>query len=140
MQANDLAQLHSLYRATDYCVEDPRLRCVLTVDTPCNVLADWLRVQGYDCAAFITAWNPRSEVRPDAENWQDMRELQHAIADLELSALIANGRSRVDAYAEPSLLVPGLSLASAQALMQRFGQNACLWFELTDGQARLEWQ
>jgi hypothetical protein len=140
MQANDHARLRSLYLATDYCVEDPRLRCVLAVDAGCDVLADWLRAQGYDRAVFITAWNPRSEVRPDAENWQHMRELQHAIADLELPALIATGRSRTDAYAEPSLLVPGLSPALAQTLMQRFGQNACLWFELADGRARLEWQ
>jgi hypothetical protein len=140
MQANDRARLHGLYLATDYCVEDPRLRCVLAVDGRCDALADWLRAQGYHCAAFITAWNPRSEARPDAENWQHMCELQHAIADLELPALIATGRSRVDAYAEPSLLVPGLSLASAQALMQRFGQNACLWFEVAHGRTRLEWQ
>jgi hypothetical protein len=139
MDAATRARYEPLYRATDYCVEDARLRCKLRIDEPCETLSDWLRSQGYDSAAFITACNPRSVCRPEVENGEAMRELQRAVEALGLPALIAVGRSRVEAHHETSLLVPGLSLDAAHTLMRHFEQNAFLWFELAERRARLEW-
>jgi hypothetical protein len=133
------ARFESLYRATDYGVEDAHLVCRLRIDEPCETLSHWLRSQGYAAAAFITAWNPRSESRPEAENREAQRTLEHAIEDLGLPALVAVGRAQVGAHHEPSLMVPGLSLEAAHALMPRFGQSAFVWFELPPGRARLEW-
>lgn len=127
MHTTERRRLDALYRATDYCVEDSRLRCVLTVDRPCAALAAWLADQGHDCAAFITACNPYSQVLPDAVNAQRMLDLGRSVESLGLAALAAAGRSRVDGYREPSLLVPGLGLEAAQALMRAFEQNAFVW-------------
>ncbi|SDD73990.1 DUF3293 domain-containing protein [Aquimonas voraii] len=128
-----------LYRATDYVVEDPRLQCRLRIDEPCERLSHWLRLQGYAAAAFITACNPRSEIRTDAENREAMARLRSAVEALGLPALRGLGRAQVGDHHEPSLLVPGLALEAAHALMRRFQQNAFVWFERAAGRARLEW-
>lgn len=138
MDAAERRRLEAAYLATDYVVDDPRLRCLLAIDRVSTPLAQWLRAQGHDCAAFITAWNPRSLSRSEADNLFAQQQLRAAIRALDLQALEAVGRSRVDHYREPSLLVPGLPLEAAQALMRRFAQNAFLW---CDAQAcpRLHW-
>lgn len=139
MDAAERRRLEAAYLAAEYRVDDPRLRCVLAIGQPCAALSDWLRQHHYDSAAFITAWNPRSEIRPDDENSEALRQLRGAVEALGLPALIAVGRSRVAAHHEPSLLVPGLTLEGAHALMRRFEQNAFLWFERAEGRVRLEW-
>jgi hypothetical protein len=138
MDAAERRRLEAAYLATDYVVDDPRLRCLLAIDRVSTPLAQWLRAQGRDCAAFITAWNPRSLSRSEADNLFAQQQLRAAIHALDLQALQAVGRSRLDDYREPSLLVPGLPLEAAQALMRRFAQNAFLW---CDAQAcpRLHW-
>lgn len=133
------ARFEPLYRATDYAVEDVRLRCTLSVDGPCDALSDWLQAQGCDSAAFITACNPHSETRTEAENREGLTQLRSAVEALGLPALAAVGRAQVGDHHEPSLLVPGLGLEAAHALMRRFRQNAFVWFERAAGRARLEW-
>lgn len=133
------ARFEPLYRATDYAVEDARLHCRLRIDEPCESLSHWLRLQGYEAAAFITACNPRSENRTDAENREALAQLRSAVNARALPALNAVGRAQAGEHCEPSVLVPGLSLDAAHALMRRFQQNAFVWFERADGRARLEW-
>jgi hypothetical protein len=127
-----------LYRATDYAVEDARLHCRLRIDEPCERLSHWLRVQGYAAAAFITACNPHSEIRTDAENREALGRLRSAVEALGLPALNAVGRAQVGDHHEPSLLVPGLPLEATHALMRRFQQNAFVWWEMQDC-PRLHW-
>lgn len=127
MLSNERQRLEALYRATDYCVEDARLRCVLTIGQPCVALAAWLADQGHACAAFITACNPYGRVLPDAVNAQRLLDLGQAIESIGFIKLAAAGRSRVDGYHEPSLLVPGLGFEAAQAWMRAFEQNAFVW-------------
>jgi hypothetical protein len=133
------ARFEPLYRATDYAVEDARLHCRLRIDGPCERLSHWLRVQGYAAAAFITACNPHSEIRTDAENREALGRLRSAVEALGLPALNAVGRAQVGDHHELSLLVPGLPLEATHALMRRFQQNAFVWFERAAGRARLEW-
>lgn len=138
MHTTERRRLDALYRATDYCVEDPRLRCVLTIDQSCASLAAWLADGGHDCAAFITACNPYSRALPDAVNAQRLLDLRRLVESLGLAALAAVGRSRVDGYHEPSLLVPGLGLDAAQALMRDCEQNAFVWSG-RDARLQLYW-
>ena len=65
--------------------------------------------------------------------------MRSAVEALGLPALNALGRAQVGDHDEPSLLVPGLALEAAHALMRRFQQNAFVWFERAAGRARLEW-
>jgi len=139
MDAAERRRLEAAYLAAEYRVDDPRLRCVLAIGQPCAALSDWLRQHHYDSAAFITAWNPRSAPCSEDDNAGAQQRLRAAIDALGLPALEAVGRSRADDYREPSLLVPGLTLEGAHALMRRFEQNAFLWFERAEGRVRLEW-
>jgi hypothetical protein len=130
--------LIAAYLDTDYAVEDPRLRCVLAVGQHSDPLAQWLRAQGWTCAAFITACNPRSRLLDEAENARRMDALDAALAELRLPVLAANGRSRIGAHNEPSRLVAGIALGTTHALMRRFEQNAFLWIG-ADAVPQLVW-
>lgn len=138
MDAAERRRLEAAYLAAEYRVDDPRLRCELAIGLPCAALADWLRQHGHDSAAFITAWNPRSAPCSQGDNSRAQQRLRAAIDALGLPALEALGRSRVDDYREPSLLVPGLQLEAAHALMRRFAQNAFLYCD-AEGCPRLHW-
>lgn len=138
MDAAERRRLEAAYLAAEYRVDDPRLRCELNIGLPCAALSDWLRQQDYGSAAFVTAWNPRSAPRSANQNSRAQQRLRAAISALGLPALEAVGRSRVDDYREPSLLVPGLPLEAARVLMRRFKQNAFLWCD-AEGCPRLHW-
>lgn len=138
MDAAERRRLEAAYLAAEYRVDDPRLRCELAIGLPCAALSHWLRQRGCDSAAFITAWNPHSAPCSEDENLRAQQGLRAAIDALGLPALEALGRSRVDDYREPSLLVPGLPLEAAHVLMRRFKQNAFLYCD-AEGCPRLHW-
>lgn len=81
-------------------------------------------------AAVVTAFNPRSELRSNAEN----RRANEALAD-ELRrwgvphrpALAHGGGPSADRWDEPGFLVGGRSLGEMISLAARFDQNAILW-------------
>ncbi|CAN5602395.1 hypothetical protein BH23PSE2_BH23PSE2_13700 [soil metagenome] len=85
---------------------------------------------------FISAWNPYSRERPEADN----RAADHALHQ----ALIESGRPFRAAFAsapnrswrEPIWVVMGLALAEFDSLMRRFGQLGTLWW-LPDEPVRL---
>lgn len=138
MDATERRRLKAAYLAAEYLVDDPRLRCELAVGLPCAALSEWLRQHDYNSAAFITAWNPRSAACREDANLSAQQKLRVAIDALGLPALEAVGRSPIEDYREPSLLVPGLRLEAAHALMRRFEQNAFLWCD-AEGCPRLHW-
>ena len=81
-----------------------------------------------NCAAFLTAWNPRGELHRDAAN--------HAAQDALLRDIAARGYACIhgvgedpdgDWRGEDSVLVPGMDLATAMAIGDAYGQNALVW-------------
>lgn len=81
-------------------------------------------------AALITAWNPYSEPRSDAENQAAQRQLEAELAELGISYLPAVGKGTTgDWPPEPSVLALGLEFSAAQALAVKYQQNAYLWIE-----------
>ena len=85
---------------------------------------------GCQSAAFITAWNPYSIPKSDAENHQAQRRL---IGDLDaLGARVIPGCGR-DATGEwppeDSVLALGFNLEDSMDFGRRFGQNAIVFIE-----------
>jgi len=96
------------YLATDYQVNTVE-RFVLNVGRPSPELAQWFQTNKEDQAAFITAWNPSGKPTSDTTN---------RIAEQKLIGLWPS---------EPSLLVFGISLESAKALVKRFRQDGFIY-------------
>ena len=81
-----------------------------------------------NCAAFITAWNPYSNVLSEQENNARQAELIKTLEAKGYSCLMAEGRPRTgDWKFEPSVFVPGLSQEDARLIGQAFEQNAIVW-------------
>jgi hypothetical protein len=120
-----LPELAEAYHRTEFRVADRGWQFVLRHGEHSTVLAECHAAFGVTCSAYITAWNPRSEARSQAEN---------EIAQVRLEAeLLAEGQpflrgEGVDPTGswpgEPSVLVLGISGPEAQRLGRVYGQNA----------------
>lgn len=110
---------------------------VMRLGRSCAPLASVMAARGVATACFLTAWNPRSEPRPDAENQADQDRLKAQIERLGLTWLAAEGRDPDGGWAsEPSLVALGLTFEQACDLGDAYGQNAVL-FSGADGAMRL---
>ncbi len=115
------------YLATDYQVNTVE-RFVLNVGRPSPELARWFQTNKEDQAAFITAWNPLGKSASDTTNRIAEQKL---IADIEACGfpyLEGEGKDPSGLWpSEPSLLVFGISLESAKALVKRFRQDGFIY-------------
>ncbi|WP_316152572.1 DUF3293 domain-containing protein [Cupriavidus sp. BIC8F] len=124
--AIDAATLQA-YRETHYRVLGD-LPMILRVDQPSAPLAALHRALGVASSAFITAANPFSLRCDDDANARRQQALAQDVARMGLRAIEAAGEHPANGWpAEPSFLVPGLSLEDARALGERYGQNAVVW-------------
>lgn len=122
-------QLLQAYRNADYVVFAER-NIVLRVGERNAALDALMSAQGQASAAFITAANPRGEKRSDAENGAANAALLGAVSGAGHAHYRGEGRDPSGGWSEPSFLVIGISRASAEALAQRFAQNAIVFCEL----------
>ncbi|MBT4161622.1 MAG: DUF3293 domain-containing protein [Gammaproteobacteria bacterium] len=121
-------ELLRAYQITDYIVsDDPPLTLNIGVgnDDARILLASF----GVETAAFVTAWNPGSEVLTEDENDDNQAELLSEIELRRLNYLVAYGE-RAD-WREYSYLILGIDREDASALAHQFGQNAYVWVDLT---------
>ena len=87
-----------------------------------------LENQNADKWAYITAFNPCSNLLPDAENSDRHEELRARLSDFHV--MEGEGRDPNGAWpAERSFLVIGISLEHAVDLAQEFGQRAIVFGE-----------
>lgn len=109
----------------------------LRLGWPCEPLAAVMVARGTATACFLTAWNPESVPRTEAENQADQTRLKARLEALGLTWLSAEGRDPDGGWdAEPSLVALGLAFDQACDLADEFGQNAVL-FAGADGTMRL---
>lgn len=113
------------YRGTTYVVDAPEGAIGIRIGEPCPALDGLLAQLGVACWAFVTAWNPQSEILSSKIN-----ELNNNRLRAELFAAgyrLFGGRGLPDAggwLAEESVLVAGLDAQAAVALGARYGQLA----------------
>jgi hypothetical protein len=101
---------------------------VLRVDIPSEHLAALHQTLAVDCSAFITAWNPLSQLSDAAANERQQRRLERFLAARGWSAIDGVGQHPSQTWAgEPSFLVPGMPLRDACDAARLFRQNAIVW-------------
>lgn len=115
------------YMETDFRVAAPE-PFVLRVGVASAPLAQLYRLHRVDCCAFISACNPYSRLISDDANAEHQLELARELGGLGLTFLDGVGAHPEGGWPpESGYLVPGLSLAAARALGERYEQNAILW-------------
>jgi hypothetical protein len=120
------------YLATDYSIWGSR-RLILRIGQRNDDLAALYQKYAVSSAAVLTAWNPYSERRSDAENQNAQVELISEIDRLGLCQEPGHGADPSGKWPpEPSRLVLGIGLETAQSLGRKFMQNGFVWMD-TDG-------
>lgn len=121
--------LRSAYAATDYVVLDRGRETVVRADRLNPGFDSLLETRGAAEGVFVTAWNPGSGRRTDAENMAATRRLREILEAEDLEFLPAEHRAPEDCDwpVEKGFLILDLPPADALALAEMFGQNAILW-------------
>jgi hypothetical protein len=127
--------LINVYRAADYRVRLAQGGWV-SIQVDAALPASLHPLIGERSWAFITAWNPGSQVQPRAQNHAAQQALLVALRGLPRTACIRPGLGVGDAWREASLFVVGPNLADIDDLAQQFQQNAYV-HGLGNGYARL---
>ena len=113
------------YRRTKFRVADRGWSFVLRHEEYSKVLEECHRALGVTCSAYITAWNPRSDSRSQAENEAARARLEAELAAGGYAFLRGVGVDPSGQWPwEPSVLVLGISGGDAQRIGRGYGQNA----------------
>jgi N-formylglutamate amidohydrolase len=81
-------------------------------------------------AAFITAFNPYSEILDESENLKRHTELSKELVDLGYEFILGIGRDKEGGWeGEKSVLVLNIPNDTAKFLGNKYGQNAIVWIE-----------
>jgi predicted nucleic acid-binding protein len=120
------AALEAAYRQAHYVVFEPPI--LIRIGERNAALDELIGRSG--SAAFVTAANPGSERRSEAENLRLVEALEASLKASCHRYFEGEGRDAQGAWpAEPSFLVLGIARAEAIQLARRFAQNALVWCE-----------
>lgn len=115
------------YLATDYSIWWTQ-RLLLRIGERNQDLAALYQEYAVSTAAVLTAWNPYSEPRSDAENEIAQGKLISEIDGLSLRHEPGHGADPTGKWPpEPSRLVLGIDLETAASLGRQFRQNGIVW-------------
>jgi Protein of unknown function (DUF3293) len=121
-------ELRESFRNARYQVRLPTGAVDLAVDRQCEPLGEWLRANGFTCAALMTAHNPAGRQRADSLNTASQAMLEARLLQGGYTMMRATAFDPSGGWPpEASLFVPGISQADAMALASDFGQLAILW-------------
>ena len=118
-------ELLASYAATDYAVQRPAAPFIVHIGEYSPALAQLQADYGVQSSALITAWNPYSIARPEAENVAANATLFADLAAQNLRWLPAHGTDPSGTCApEPGAWIAGISYDAAYALSRKYQQNA----------------
>lgn len=130
--------LRAAFRATLYQFDSPEGELLLRVDAPNAALVRFLRGQGADSMAVLTAFNPQARQQEIAANRASQELLRR---DLTAAGHVLLPGRNVDPAGqwpvEDSFLVPGINLQAARSFAARYGQLAFLWMDTSGATLRL---
>lgn len=133
------ADLDAAYRATTYRVFLPAAAVELRIDAADAGLAAWLAAAGAPTWAILTAFNPGSEPRGEAENRERQAALECALLEAGYEPFAGENLADDPAWPpEESCFVADIDKEEACALAAGFGQNAIV-YGAADGVPRLLW-
>ena len=120
--------LERAYLATTYrvlCATDP---IDIRIGVPNAALDAMLQVRGVRSWAFVSASNPRSQMKPDEDNARRHGEMTRALHDERRLFVDALGvPDHADWTPERSVLILGIEQSEALALARRWQQNAIVY-------------
>jgi hypothetical protein len=128
----DTTQIHPekvrAYLATSYRLGHASSDIVLSIGEHSERLAALFASSGVDCGAFLTAFNPRGTVQPDASNECAHVELADLLRLHGTAAIEGSGSEEgTDWPVEKSWLALGLELEPSKAIGLHFDQDAIVW-------------
>lgn len=116
------------YRKTSYWIELPGAYLKLRTDQNAPDLDRYLAEHGDQSWAFITAYNPRSQLMPPTQNRQRLEQMVEDLKRQGYSLLPGVGVGDDGLWPpETSVLVLNISREAAQRLGCEYGQNALLF-------------
>jgi hypothetical protein len=116
------------YLATDYRLGHTDQDIVLNIGQRSERLAVLFADKGVNCGAFLTAYNPRGALQPDAANHLAHAQLATQLAQLGHEVIAGSGSEKgSDWAAEESYFALGLALEPAKAIGAHFDQDAIVW-------------
>ena len=122
-------RLMEAYQNAEYIVF-ANIEFVMLVTEYSEALKDMMTERPFTQAAFISAYNPYSEMLDELENIKRHDALSKELCDLRLSFIEGLGRDKKGQWPdEKSVLVLNMSNAAARTIGNKYGQNAILWIE-----------
>jgi hypothetical protein len=116
------------YRATQYCISAGDDAIVLRIGEHSPPAAALFAAQGVPCGAFITAYNPRGTLQPEAANAAAHVRLLKRLFGLGITTIEgAGGEPGSDWTPERSVMALGLDLDASRAVGCEFDQDAIVW-------------
>ena len=116
------------FLATDYRLGHTDQDIVLTIGQRSERLAALFAAKGANCGAFLTAYNPRGALQPDAANHLAHAQLATQLEQLGHEVIAGAGSEKgTDWAAEESYFALGLALEPAKAMGTHFNQDAIVW-------------
>jgi hypothetical protein len=121
------------YRKTLYCCNVKGIDIKLEVGKVNKELSNILKGQNLTTAAFLTAYNPYSEIKSVSENEKSQFDLEEDIKNLGLEFCDGDGHDPDGIWSpEKSILIPGISQQQAEILADKYRQNAFIWINTVD--------
>jgi len=116
------------YRNAHYFVHHGEEVYLLKVGEVNHAFSHLLTAYGASSAAFLTAYNPYSQMRTQEENQVAHQKLLAELTQAGIETIEGLGTDPHDDWdAETSVLALGLSRSHAEQLADQYGQNAFLW-------------
>ncbi|MEP4891924.1 MAG: DUF3293 domain-containing protein [Aliiglaciecola sp.] len=126
---NISSDLIRAYKNTEYVVfADPQF--IILVDKYSHDLQALM--YQYECkqAAFITAYNPHSQLVADSQNLKAQTQLINELHNLGYKVLSGQGRDPQGLWpAEDSVLVFNIDKSRAIKFAKKYAQNAIIWIQ-----------
>ncbi|MCW5606113.1 MAG: DUF3293 domain-containing protein [Burkholderiales bacterium] len=134
-----LREFERAYRNTTYLVDHPDGGFGIRLGEPCARLDALLAMHGVETWAYVTAWNPRSQRLPDADNVAQHAELLACVAKSGYPVFTGRGQPESGGWVpEESLLILGITEDAALRLGRAFDQHAIVVGK-AGGRAGLRW-
>ena len=116
------------YLATDYKIDHALQVIVLSIGYRSDPLSNLFSCYEVNCAAFITAYNPRGAIQSDEANAQAHYELASMLQKLGHKVIEGTGSEKGSKWpAEKSYCAFGLTLEPVKAIGTHFNQDAIVW-------------
>ena len=116
------------YLATDYRLGHTDQDIVLNICERSDCLAALFAYTGFNCGAFLTAYNPQGSIQSDVGNACGHAELASKLQELGLQAIEGSASEEGTKWpAEKSFFALGLALEPAKEIGLHFHQDAIVW-------------